>query len=57
VTQNFHLPRAVFMARHLGLDAIGVSADRHEYLKIYDFEQRELFASTKAMMDLFWPLN
>jgi len=57
VTQNFHLPRAVFMARHLGMDAIGASADRHEYLKIFDFEKRELFASTKAMMDLFWPLN
>jgi SanA protein len=57
VSQNFHLPRAVFMARHLGLDAIGISADRHEYLKIFDFEERELLASTKAMMDLFWPLK
>jgi len=57
VTQNFHLPRAVFMARHLGVEAIGVSADRHDYPKLFDFERRELLASTKAMLDLFWPLD
>jgi len=57
VTQNFHLPRAVFMARRLGIEAIGLSADRHDYPKLFDFERRELLASTKAMMDLFWPLD
>jgi SanA protein len=57
VSQNFHLPRAIFMARHLGIEAIGLSADRHNYPQLFDFERRELLASTKAMMDLFWPLN
>ncbi len=57
VTQNFHLPRAVFMARHFGVKAVGLSADRHDYLKQFDFERRELLASTKAMLDLFWPLS
>jgi len=53
VTQNFHLPRAVFMARQLGIEAIGLSADKHDYPKLFDFERRELLASTKAMIDLF----
>ena len=57
VTQNFHLPRAIFIARQLGIEAIGLSADKHEYLKLFDFERRELLASTKAMIDLFWPLD
>ena len=31
VTQAFHLPRAVFLARSLGLDAVGLAADRRTY--------------------------
>lgn len=31
VTQGFHLPRAVFLARRAGLDVSGVSADRRPY--------------------------
>lgn len=57
VTQNFHLPRAIFMARQLEIDAVGVSADRHEYTKIFDFKKRELLASSKAILDLYWPLD
>jgi SanA protein len=57
VSQNFHLPRAVFIARHLGVEAIGVSADRHAYPQLFDFERRELLASSKAILDLFWPMN
>lgn len=31
VTQSFHLPRAIYTCNHLGISAIGVSADRREY--------------------------
>jgi SanA protein len=50
VTQGFHLPRAVWLARRAGLDAHGVSADLHGY-----GEQgrrsvmREVFARVKAV--------
>ena len=27
-TQLFHLPRAVFLARRVGIDAVGLAADR-----------------------------
>lgn len=50
-TQAFHLPRAVFIARKLGLDAYGVNADRG-----YIFKRnyvREILANEKAVFDLF----
>jgi SanA protein len=28
VTQNYHLDRAVFIGRHLGIDVTGLAADR-----------------------------
>ena len=31
VTQKFHLPRALYVCRHLGVSAIGVAADRQPY--------------------------
>jgi len=52
VSQSFHLPRALFIAQHLGIRAMGLAADRHDYEKIFDFKKRELMASTKAIMDL-----
>ncbi|MEK7104388.1 MAG: ElyC/SanA/YdcF family protein, partial [Patescibacteria group bacterium] len=30
-TQNFHLPRAIFIAQGLGLEAYGIVADKHNY--------------------------
>jgi len=53
VTQRFHLPRALFMARHFGVDAVGLSSDKREYLNMFEFKKRELLASTKAMLDLY----
>jgi vancomycin permeability regulator SanA len=40
VTQDFHLPRVLFTCRHLGVDSIGVSADRQNYRTGYN-ELRE----------------
>lgn len=31
VTQRFHLPRALYTCQHLGLNAVGVAADRRAY--------------------------
>jgi SanA protein len=50
VTQSFHLPRAVFIAQNLGLQADGVNADVG-----YIFKRnyaRELLANVKAILDL-----
>lgn len=50
VTQDFHLPRALYIARHLGLDAYGVVASgQGGFVNGY---LREIPASVKALWDL-----
>lgn len=52
VTQSFHLPRAVFVARNLGIDAIGMSSDLHGY-RLRN-TGRELLANVKALGDVLY---
>jgi vancomycin permeability regulator SanA len=52
-TQNFHLPRAVYIARKLGIEAWGVSADKHYYGNEQFYEMREALARAKAWLDVF----
>lgn len=48
VTQKFHLMRAVFIARELGLEAYGVASDKHSYHNaILKSELREIAARNK----------
>lgn len=54
-TQGFHLPRAVFLARQVGIDAVGVSADRRDYPLADRDARRERFARTKAALDILNP--
>jgi SanA protein len=50
VTQGFHLPRAVWLARHAGLRAEGVAADLHGYGRAEQLSQaREVLAHVKAV--------
>lgn len=49
-TQSFHLPRAVFLARELGINAYGVNADNGSYL--WENYAREVFADEKAVYEL-----
>ncbi len=50
VTQEFHLPRAIFIARRLGMSAYGVVADKRKYY--LSNSVRELFADVKAVFNL-----
>ncbi len=50
VSQGFHLPRAVFVARQLGLDARGVDASHGEAFVKNSI--REVPATAKALFDL-----
>lgn len=47
-TQRYHLYRAVYIARNLGIDAIGVVSDSHSYQGMHSFQVREIFARVKA---------
>lgn len=51
VTQDFHLPRALYLARHLDIDAAGVSADLHKYVNMNRIVARESLARVKAFLD------
>ena len=57
VTQKYHLYRALFVARALGLNAYGVSADRRDYNPYILFSVREIFARCKDFVySIFQPL-
>lgn len=60
VTQRFHLPRALFLCKAFGIDALGVEAENYYYLKRLRFywNVRELLASIQSVGDvyLFKPL-
>jgi SanA protein len=49
ISQNFHLPRAMFTCQNLGIQVQGASADRNVYVKRYYNNFRETF----AMIDTF----
>ena len=51
-TQDFHMPRALWIARALGLTAYGVETGRSEG-SVYD-SLREIPASLKALADVFF---
>lgn len=51
VTQRYHLSRAVFIARQLGLEACGVASDLHNYGPVMTkYQVREMAARNKD----FW---
>ena len=54
VTQDFHLPRALFTCRNLGGEAVGVSADLRSYhpISIRWSKTREFLATIRALYDV-----
>ncbi len=51
VTQDFHLPRAVYTCRRIGIESVGVIADRQRYSAIGRFTLREAPALLVAWLD------
>lgn len=47
VTQNYHLPRALYLAKALGLNAYGISADKQRYRGQGYRNVREMIARNK----------
>ncbi len=50
VTQQYHLYRAVYIARKIGLNAFGYVADKREYNAIVKYTVREWLANVKSWM-------
>jgi len=57
VTQQYHLMRAVYAARRMGLDAYGIASDKQSYRGMARFEAREVLARAKdfALVNVFKP--
>jgi vancomycin permeability regulator SanA len=57
VTSDFHLPRALFLATHLGIDARGVPASTREtsFFAQLGFWSREYTARHLALLDAWFP--
>lgn len=53
VTQEFHLPRALFTCNALGIESVGVIADQQPYVFADYYQTREWFATYKALLDLY----
>lgn len=56
VTQEYHLYRALMIARRMGLEAYGVASDYRTYVGQTSRDIREILARVKDFgMTLFWP--
>ncbi len=53
ISQAFHNKRAVFIAHHFGIQAIGFNADGHSIRKDYKTGVREVFARARVFLDLY----
>lgn len=47
ITNEYHLPRAIYLARKFGIEAYGIPSDVREYYNIESYEKRELLAQAK----------
>lgn len=56
VTNAFHLERSVFLARKLGIDAVGVAAEDGGFSRSsrLRWQAREAFARARAVVDVGW---
>lgn len=53
VSDGFHLPRALFIARQYGLEVSGVASPRVPLRQSFKTELRECLARVKAVLDLY----
>ena len=51
-TQDYHLKRAMYISKRLGLKTQWMSSDLQEYKDIDYFERRELFSRIKAFLEI-----
>jgi SanA protein len=53
ISQHFHNQRAIFLAGHRGIDAIGFDATEVEFRYAFKTRCREQFARVKAVLDIY----
>ncbi|HWZ42012.1 MAG TPA: hypothetical protein VNW97_00975 [Candidatus Saccharimonadales bacterium] len=53
ISQEFHNQRAIFLARHHGIDAIGFNAQDADLGDVSGTHRREKLARVKAALDIY----
>jgi vancomycin permeability regulator SanA len=53
ITQGYHLPRAIFTCRGIGIDAHGYSSTATEYLGEFRYKVREVIAIHRSIVDVY----
>ncbi|MGC1471744.1 MAG: ElyC/SanA/YdcF family protein [Psychroserpens sp.] len=54
ISQQFHNERAIYLAKHNAMDAIGFNAKFSDTQDGFQFELREFFARPKALIDILF---
>ena len=49
-TNRYHLPRAIYIARKLGIEAYGISSDLRQYDRMKKYKRIEILALIKAFL-------
>lgn len=52
VTQEFHLPRSLYLCNNLGVDSVGITANRRKYLGENYWAFREFFSTASAWFEM-----
>jgi vancomycin permeability regulator SanA len=52
VTQDYHLPRALYLCNSLGIDSIGITANRRKYDGENYYHFREFFSTASAWFEI-----
>ena len=55
VTQEFHLPRSIYLCQAAGIDSIGIKADRRNYGQ--EFNQWQSWRETIALLGAWYNVN
>jgi vancomycin permeability regulator SanA len=51
-TQDFHLKRAMYIGKKLGIETYGIETNLRRYLKENYYDFREVFARVKAFLNV-----
>lgn len=53
ITQEYHLPRVLYLCNTLGVDAVGYKADSQEYQYLGNYKRREVLATLLAFWQVY----
>ncbi len=52
VTQDYHQPRSLYLCNNLGVDSIGITANRRAYVNEWYYHVREFFSRANAWIEI-----